>query len=381
MKYGIETLCVHPRKEDGIKNGYGAIATPIFQTATFAHPGIGQSSGYDYVRESNPTRHSLECMVSNLEGCHDTIATSSGMAALGIALELVEAPGHIICSEDLYGGSLRMFESMGRKRGLRFSYVDTADAGLVRQAVQADTKALYIETPSNPTMRVTDLAQMEEIAREHGLLLMVDNTLLSPYYQNPFRFGADMVLHSGTKFLAGHNDTMAGFLCVNNQGLSERMRFIYKTLGASLSPMDSYFLIRGIKTLAVRMDRAQENAMKIAACLQKHPAVEKVYYIGLEEHPSYALSKKQARGFGSMISFKIHSEERARRALEKIQLIQYAESLGGVESLMTFPMIQTHADVPKEVRERLGIDGRFLRLSVGIEQVEDLLADLRQALD
>ena len=380
MELKRESLCVHTKKEDNIKNQYGAIATPIFQTATFAHPGIGMSTGYDYVRESNPTRHTLETMMTNLEKCYDTVATSSGMAALGIALELIDNGAHIICSEDLYGGSVRMFENIRKKRALSFSYVDTSDINKLREAIKAETKVLYIETPSNPTMQVSDLSKIRGLADEFGLLLMVDNTFLTPYFQNPFDFGADIVIHSGTKFLSGHNDVLAGFLCVNSKELSEKMRFIYKTVGSCLSPIDSYFLIRGIKTLALRMERANENAMKLAEYLKQHKKVEKVYYTGLEDNPSYEISKKQTRGFGSMISFKTYDEESARKVLERVELIQYAESLGGVESLITFPMIQTHADVEPHVRERLGIDGRFLRFSVGIENVDDLIADLEQAL-
>ena len=380
MEFKKETLCVHTKLEDNIKNGYGAIATPIYQTATFAHPGVGQSTGYDYVRESNPTRHTLECMITNLEKCYDSVATSSGMSALFIALELVEEGTHFICSKDLYGGSVRMFETMAKKKNMTFSYVNTADIEKVRKEIRKETKVLYIETPSNPTMQVSDLAKIRALADEYKLLVMVDNTFLSPYYQNPFDFGADIVIHSGTKYISGHNDILAGFLCVNTKELSEKMRFTYKTLGACLSPMDSYNVIRGLKTLALRMERASENAMKIAEYLKRHKKVESVYYVGLEEHPSYEISKKQTRGFGSMISFKTYKEEDARLVLQRIKLIQYAESLGGVESLMTFPMIQTHADVPEEIRKELGIDGRFLRFSVGIENVDDIIADLEQAL-
>lgn len=380
MEFKKETLCVHTRLEDNIQNGYGAIATPIYQTSTFAHPGIGQSSGYDYVRESNPTRHTLECMITNLEKCYDTIATSSGMSALFIALELIEEEAHFICSKDLYGGSFRMFETMAKKKNMTFSYVNTADIEQVRQEIKKESKVLYIETPSNPTMQVTDLEAIRKLADEYNLIVMVDNTFLSPYYQNPFDFGADIVIHSGTKYISGHNDVLAGFLCVNNKELAEKMRFTYKTLGACLSPLDSYLLIRGLKTLAIRMERASENAMKIAKYLKNHKKIEAVYYVGLEEHPSYEISKKQTRGFGSMLAFKTYESDVAKKILERIKLIQYAESLGGVESLITFPMIQTHADVPEEVRRELGIDDRFLRFSVGIENVEDLISDLEQAL-
>lgn len=380
MAYRIETKCICG--EEGGKEEYpfGAVAAPIYQTATFSHPGIGETTGYNYTRESNPTRAELERIVSALEGAVDTVACSSGMAAISLCLELLPTGSHIICSEDLYGGSVRVFDTVGVKRGRSFSYVDTSDAGQVERAVRENTKALYIETPSNPTMQVTDLAEMRRIADEHKLLLIVDNTFLSPYFQNPIAFGADLVVHSGTKFLCGHNDTLSGFLCTAREDLVEQIRNLYKTTGSGLSPFDSFLVMRGIKTLAVRMERQQENAEKVAGWLQRHRKVRQVFYVGLPEHPGYEVNRKQARGFGSMISFRTDTEETARQILERVKLISYAESLGGVESLITYPMLQTHGDVPKEVRERLGITETFLRLSVGIEHADDLIADLEQAL-
>lgn len=381
MAYQIETRCIYGDEHNSGRHPFGAISAPIYQTATFSHPGIGESTGYNYTRESNPTRTELEEIISSMEGAVDTVACASGMAAIGLCLELFSAGAHIICSEDLYGGSVRIFQTIGESRGLAFSYVDTADAEAVEHEITQNTKALYIETPSNPTMQVTDLRQMRKLADRYGLLMIVDNTFLSPYFQNPIAFGADLVIHSGTKFLGGHNDTLAGFLSASKEDLAEKIRYLYKTTGAGLSPFDSFLMLRGIKTLAVRMERQQSNALKIARWLQKNEHVRKVFYVGLPEHPGYEVNQGQARGFGSMISFQTDTEETARRILERVRLISYAESLGGVESLITYPMLQTHGDVPVEVRERLGITETFLRLSVGIEHVDDLIADLEQAFD
>ena len=309
----IETLCVHSPNEDKNAHAYGAMTVPIYQTATFSHPGVGESTGYDYSRQSNPTRTELEDCISAMEGAYDTVATSTGMAACSLVLELFNSGDHI--------------------------------------------------------------------AKEHKLLLIVDNTFLSPYFQNPIKLGADIVIHSGTKYIAGHNDTLAGFVCTANEELSEKIRFMYKTIGPSLSPFDSFLVLRGLKTLAVRMDRIQENALKIANFLKTNKKVTNVYYVGLPEHPGYEINKSQSRGFGGMIAFTTDTAKTARDAFEKIEIIKYAESLGGVESLITFPMIQTHADVPVEVRERLGITDTFLRLSVGIENVDDLIKDLERALE
>lgn len=380
MGYNIATRCIHGEDNTTKEHSFGAVSVPIYQTATYSHPGIGKSTGYDYTRESNPTRAELEKTLSSLEGAFDTVACSTGMAAIAICLELFEAGDHIVCSEDLYGGSVRMFGTTGARRGIRFSYVDTSDPALVEASITPETKALYIETPSNPTMKVTDLAAMKQLAVKHDLLIIVDNTFLSPYLQNPLAHGADLVIHSGTKFLGGHNDTLAGFLCTSRPDLAERIRYLYKTVGGCLAPFDSYLILRGIRTLAVRMEQQQKNAKKIAEWLKTQPKVKEVYYVGLPEHPGYEVNARQARGAGSMISFRTDSEQTARAVLERVKLIVYAESLGGVESLITYPMLQTHGDVPVEVRERLGITEDFLRFSVGIENADDLIADLEQAL-
>ena len=381
MDYKFETRCIHRENEHEEGHPYGSVCTPIYQTATFYHPGIGQTTGFNYTRESNPTRTELEDIVTSLEEAKDTVACANGMAAIVLCMELFESGDHIVCSEDLYGGSVRMFQTTGEKRGLTFTYVNTADAAATEAAIKSNTKALYIETPSNPTMQITDLAKMKSLADKYNLLVIVDNTFLSPYFQKPIRFGADIVIHSGTKFLGGHNDTLAGFLSTSRDDLAEKIRYLYKTVGSCLAPFDSYLLIRGIKTLPIRMERQQENALAIAKWLQTQKKIKQVYYIGLEDHPGYEINKKQTTGFGSMISISTDSEATARRVLERIRLITYAESLGGVESLMTYPMLQTHGDVPVETRERLGITEDFLRFSVGIENVDDLIADLDQALN
>jgi cystathionine gamma-synthase len=374
----ITTKCIHGAENK--THNTGAISVPIYQSATFAHPGVGQSTGYDYSRLQNPTREHLEKIVANLEQGMDALAFSTGMAAITTLMELFKIGDHIISSGDLYGGTVRLFQHIGIKNGLSFDYLDTGNLNEVESHIRKETKAIYVETPTNPMMQVTDIAAVAKLAKEHGLIVIVDNTFLTPYYQLPLVLGADVVLHSGTKYLSGHNDTLAGFLVTNREDLSEKLRFIYKTTGACLSPFDSWLLIRGIKTLAIRMERQQENAIKIANWLTTQDKVKNVFYIGLPSHKDYELSKTQATGFGSMISIEVDSKETAVRVLERIQLILFAESLGGVETLITYPMLQTHADVPEEERLERGINDCLLRLSVGIENVDDLIEDLSQAL-
>ncbi len=373
----ISTLCIHGT-DDNTQNT-GSITVPIYQTATFVHPGVGQSTGYDYSRVQNPTREQLEHIMAKLEGGCDALAFSTGMAALTAMMELFQIGDHIIATEDLYGGSIRLFHSISAKNGITFDYLNMSDALQVEEKVRKETKAIFIETPSNPMMQVTDIAAIAEIAKRHGLLLIVDNTFLTPYFQTPLSLGADIVVHSGTKYLSGHNDTLAGFLVTGSVELSERLRFIYKTTGACLAPFDSWLLIRGIKTLAVRMERQQENALMLADWLTGHPKIRKVYYPGLATHPDIEISRKQARGFGAMISFEVDREQTAVEVLERVRILLYAESLGGVETLITYPMLQTHADVPEEEREAKGINSRLLRLSVGLENIHDLIGDLEQA--
>lgn len=378
MSADISTKCVHNSYEGELKDRYGSMSYPIYQAATFAHPGVGQSTGYDYSRASNPTREYLERTVAALENGTDALAFSSGMAAIHLLMELFSPGDHIIVDSDLYGGSIRLFNYINEKNGISFTKVNCS-LGETEGAIRENTKAIFLETPSNPTMRVTDLAKTAELAHDHGLWLIVDNTFLSPYLQNPLDLGADIVVHSGTKYLGGHNDTLAGFLITADKAIGEKLRFLQKTTGAVLPPFDSFLIERGIKTLGVRMDRAQQNAMAIAKWLKAREEVTEVYYPGFEEHPGYEIMKKQARGYGAMISFELISKEFALSLLEKIHIISYAESLGGVESLLTYPYTQTHADVPEEERIANGINERLLRMSVGIEAEQDLIEDLEQA--
>lgn len=375
----IKTKCVHGNIIEN--NPTGAISVPIYQAATFVHPGVGQSTGYDYSRLQNPTREHVEKIVANLENGIDALAFSSGMAAIMAVMELFEPEDHIICSDDLYGGSQRLFDNISKKNQLAIDYIDSSNSSAVKNLINNKTKAIYIETPTNPLMKVSDIKAIAEIAQENKLLLIVDNTFLTPYFQKPLDLGADIVVHSGTKYLAGHNDTLAGFLVVKENIVAEKLRFIYKTIGACLAPFDSWLVIRGLKTLALRLAAQESNAVKIANYLKTVDSVKKVYYIGLPEHPSYDITLQQSSGFGAMISFAVNKPAVAIRLLEKIKVVQYAESLGGVESLLTYPMLQTHADVPPEIRQAKGIDEHLLRLSVGIEDVEDLIADLEQAFE
>jgi cystathionine beta-lyase/cystathionine gamma-synthase len=373
-----ETACIHAVRDNF--NNTGAIAVPIYQTATFAHPGFGQSTGYDYSRTQNPTREHVENLISSLEGGAGATAYTSGMAAISTLMELFKSGDEIIATDDLYGGSIRLFNEISVKNGIVIKYTDTSDLSSVEKLITKATKAVYIETPTNPMMKVSDIAGLKKIIAGRDILLIVDNTFLTPYYCNPIALGADIVVHSGTKFLAGHNDTLCGFLVAANPQLAERISFLKNTMGGVLSPFDAFLVTRGIKTLAIRMEKSQANAILIAEWLKKHPRVKQVLYTGLSSHPSYELSKKQARGFGSMISFKVGSEEEAKNILNKTQLILFAESLGGVETLITYPVTQTHSYIPEEQRIARGIDEKLLRLSVGIEAAEDLIADLDRAM-
>lgn len=375
----IRTKCIHNKSSN--YDSTGAVSMPIYQSATFAHPAVHESTGFDYSRLQNPTREKLEKTVASLEGGADALAFSSGMAAVAALMELFSPGDHIIVSEDLYGGSHRLFQHISRKNGLTFRFLDTSDeAGLERQITPA-TKAVFLETPTNPMMRVSDIAAISAVTKRHGLLLIVDNTFLTPYFQRPLELGADLVVHSGTKYLCGHNDTLAGFVVTADDSLSEKLRFLHKTTGAALAPFDSWLLLRGLKTLAVRLEKQQENALQIARWLKTAPKVREVFYVGLPEHPQYEISRRQASGFGAMISFQVDSRQTAENLLNRVGLIQYAESLGGVESLITYPMLQTHADMSESERERNGIGDRLLRLSVGLEYVGDLLDDLARALE
>ena len=379
MSLSIESRCIHLEGDDRASR-FGAVSFPIYQTATFAHPALGESTGYDYSRVQNPTRQQLEKTVASLEQGTDAVAFSSGMAAILAVMELFAPGDHIVTEADLYGGTPRLFHTVSEPRGITFTSVSFSDGiGRAAAAIRPETKALYIETPTNPMMNVTDIRAAAELVHAHGALLIVDNTFLSPYLQNPLALGADIVVHSGTKYLSGHNDTLAGFAVVKDAALAARLREISKTIGANLAPFDSWLLLRGIQTLAVRMDRAEENALALAEWLKLQPQVTRVIYPGLPEHPGHALMQRQARGFGAMLTFEVHDKRDVPVLLKTVKLIRFAESLGGTESLLTYPITQTHADVAPEVLAANGLTDRILRLSVGIENVNDLIADLAQA--
>lgn len=378
-RYNIDTKCLHLEKREETCDKSGAISFPIYQSATFAHLGLGKSTGYDYSRLQNPTREQVEKLVANLEGGAGAVAFSSGMSAISALMELFNPGEHIIVDDDLYGGSVRLFLNISRKNGLDITRVNFCEED-IEKYIKENTKAIYFETPTNPMMNVIDIKKISEIAKRNNLLLIVDNTFLSPYFQNPLKLGADLVVHSGTKYLGGHNDTLAGFIVAGSEEISEKIRFIIKTTGAGLAPFDSWLILRGIKTLALRMEKAQENAIKLAQWLKGRSEVKRVIYPGLTDHPGHKIMKEQARGFGAMLTFEVASKELVERILERVELIQFAESLGGVETLITYPITQTHADVPPEILAANGITDRVLRLSVGIENADDLISDLEQAL-
>jgi len=357
----------------------GAVTVPIYQTATFRHPGLGQSTGYDYSRSGNPTRQALEEGIALLEGGCRGFAYASGMAAITSLMFLFRQGDHLIVTEDLYGGSYRLFEKIFQQFGLTFSYVDTSDASLVEKAIRPNTRALFVESLTNPLLKVADIEGLAGLCKANGLLCIVDNTFLTPYLLRPLDMGADLTIYSGSKYLAGHNDTVCGLVAVKDPELAEQVYFHQNGVGAVLGPQDSWLTIRGIKTLTIRMDRQQENAQAIALWLADHPQVARVYYPGLAGHPGHELMKGRGKGFGAMIAFEVKEPQLVNRLLMKTRLISFAESLGGVESLITFPQVQTHADIEPETLERLGINNLLLRLSVGIEDKDDLIADLAQA--
>ena len=375
MGRSIDTKCLHLEEDEGLFENYGAISFPIYQTATYAHPGAGRSTGYDYSRLQNPTKNHLEKVVAALENGTDAVALSSGMAAIALMMELFKPGDHIIIDSDLYGGSIRLFDNISVKNGISITRIDCYKDD-IESYINEHTKAIYIETPTNPMMNVTDIEKTAKIAKAHGALLVVDNTFLTPYLQNPLDLGADIVLHSGTKYLGGHNDTLAGFIVTKDEELGERFKFLLKTIGCGIAPFDAWLILRGIKTLGIRMERAEKNAKALAEWMLGEESITKVIYPGIKEHPGYEIMKKQSRGFGAMITFQVESKEFALSILEKVRMIKYAESLGGVETLITYPTTQTHADVPKEIREKNGITEATLRLSVGIEDVEDLISEL-----
>lgn len=370
------TKCIHSL---GANDATGSITPAIYISSTFAHPKLGDTTGFNYTRESNPTRARLETLVAALEEGIDALAFSSGMAAVDAVMNLFAPGDHIITGNDLYGGSFRLFRNINARNGVEFTTVHTSKLEEIKAAIKPNTKAIFLETPTNPTMEISDLRAISKIAKENNFLVIVDNTFLTPYFQKPLALGADIVIHSGTKYLAGHNDVLAGFTVVKKQTLADKLRLIYKTTGACLGALDAWLLIRGIKTLPLRMEQHQKNATAIAAWLQKQPRVKYVLYPGLAEYPGYAVNKAQTSGFGGMISFAVDNAETARQLLEGVKLIQFAESLGGTESLITYPIRQTHTDLTPEECAEKGITDRLLRLSTGIETTEDLIADLAQA--
>ncbi|MDD6058217.1 MAG: PLP-dependent aspartate aminotransferase family protein [Clostridiales bacterium] len=360
----------------------GAVSMPIFQAATFRHPALGESTGFAYSRLENPTRQELERTMAILEGGIRGFAFSSGQAANMAVFSLLNPGEHVILSDDIYGGTFRIIGDVFGKYGITHTYVDMSDLDEIKAAIRPNTKMLFVETPTNPMMKVADIRAVADLAKEIGALTVVDNTFLTPYFQKPLQLGADIVTHSSTKYLGGHNDTISGIVVVKeSEELSQKIHMHIKSHGSQLAPLDSWLILRGIKTLAVRMDRHNENAQKLAAWLKTQPKVKKIYYVGFPEHKDYAVTKKQTMGFGGMISFTVDSFETVENILRKVDLIMFAESLGGTETLITYPTTQTHEDTPLAVKESLGITDCFLRMSVGIENVEDIIVDLDRALN
>ena len=378
FSWGENTRLVHGYH--GFDERTGAPGVPIYPSTLFAHPKFGESTGFAYSRCGNPTRLELENTLAMLEHGLKAWAFSSGMAAVSTLLKLFKPNDHILVSDDLYGGTYRLFTEIYSRFGLEFSFADTTNIEKTKAALRPNTKALFIETPSNPMMKVTDIKAAANLVHEVGGLLIVDNTFLSPYFQKPLDFGADIVVHSGTKYIGGHNDVMSGFIVVREEALIEPIFMLSMSEGGMLSPFDSWLTLRSLKTLSVRLERQQQNAIDIVEFLKKHKNVEAVYYAGDPDHPDFELSKKQTSGFGGMVSFRLGGGVSAAEVLDRLKLILYAESLGGTETLMTYPLVQTHSAIPEEIRNRLGVDERLLRLSVGIEDVNDLISDLEQAL-
>ena len=358
----------------------GAVSFPIFQTATFRHRAFGISTGYDYTRVQNPTRQEVERTMAILENGLESFAFSSGQAANMALFTWLPCGSHVILSDDIYGGTFRICDEIFSKFGCAFSWIDLSDLEAVKAAVRPETKMIFAETPTNPMMKVADIAALAELAHSIGALMVVDNTFMTPFFQRPLELGADVVVHSATKYLSGHNDVIAGIVVVKDPDLAEFFHAQLKSHGNGLAPMDSWLLLRGLKTLALRMERHNANAMEVAHWLRRHPKVKKVYYTGFEDHKDYEVMTRQATGFSGMISFELDSLETAMNLLSRVKMILFAESLGGVETLVTYPMTQTHESIPADVREALGINERFLRISIGIENVKDIIADLEQAL-
>lgn len=379
LQTGFGTRAIHAGQPPEPKSG--AVMTPIYQTSTYAQVSPGEHTGYDYSRTDNPTRTAYQQCLAALEGGKFGLAFSSGMAATDSVLHTLKTGDHVVCCDDVYGGTYRIFERVYRQLGFDFTFVDMTDLAKTEAAFKPNTKLVWMESPTNPTLKLVDIAKLAELARRKKAMSVVDNTFMSAYFQKPLALGADVVLHSVTKYMNGHSDVVGGALVTNDEALYERLKFYQNAVGAVPAPMDCFLVMRGLKTLHVRMDRHAENAMKIAQYLEKHPKVERVIYPGLPSHPQHALAKKQMSGFGGMITFFVKGGlPEARRFLERVKLFTLAESLGGVESLVEHPAIMTHASVPAENRKALGILDTLVRVSVGIEDVGDLVKDLEQAL-
>jgi cystathionine gamma-lyase len=377
MKF--ETRAIHHGQEPDPSTG--AIIVPVFQTSTYVQDGVAQHKGYEYARTQNPTRGALESALASLEDAEYGFCFASGMAAISACMYLLKAGDHVVASDDLYGGTYRVFEKVFRDHGLHFSYVDAADTAAVEKAMTPATRMLWIETPTNPLLKIADLAALGRIATARKIIFAVDNTFLSPYFQTPVSFGADLVIHSTTKFLGGHSDVVGGAVVTRREDLAERLGFCQNAVGAVPGPWDAFLVLRGLKTLAVRMERHQHNAQRVAEFLQGHTAVERVLYPGLPSHPQHALAKRQTRGHGALISFFLKGgTDAARKVAEATRVFALAESLGGVESLIEHPGLMTHASVPEAIRHQKGLTDNMLRLSVGIEHEDDLQADLEVAL-
>lgn len=376
MKF--ESLLIHGGI-DGDENT-GAVNVPIYQTSTYKQPKFGLNKGYEYSRTGNPTREALEKLIEDLEEGHAGFAFASGMAATTAVLSLFKSGDKIIISNNVYGGTFRVLDKVFNNFGIQYSIVNTSDLDEVRNSIDETVKAIYIESPTNPLMDITDIEEVSKIAKEKGIYTIVDNTFMTPYLQKPITLGADIVIHSATKYLGGHSDIVSGIVVVNSKELAERLHFVQNATGGVLAPFDSFLLIRGIKTLAVRMDRHNSNAKLIAEFLQNREEISKVYYPGFESHSGYEIQSSQAKGYGGMISFVLKEGYDYKKFLENLQIITFGESLGGVESLVCHPASMTHGSIPYELRQKVGIVDNLIRLSVGIENAEDLIQDLKNAL-
>ncbi|MFL6210723.1 MAG: cystathionine gamma-synthase [Pyrinomonadaceae bacterium] len=376
---GFSTTAIHAGNEPDAKTG--AVSVPIYQTSTYAQEAFGKpTGGYEYARTQNPTRSAVERNVAALEGAQYGFAFASGMAAIDATMRLVKAGDHVIVSDNTYGGTYRLFSRILANYGIEFSFVDTSDATNVEAALRDNTRMVYVETPTNPVMMVTDLQAVADIAHKHGARVVCDNTFLSPYLQRPLEFGVDIVLHSTTKYLNGHSDGIGGIVVLNDERDAEWLQFVQNGVGAILGPFDSWLVLRGTKTLALRMEQHDKSGRVVAAFLEEHPKVQKLYYPGSLSHKQHELAKRQQRGFGGMVSFDVGSLQNARKVLEGVRILTLAESLGGVESLISHPATMTHAAVAVEKRNQLGITDGLVRISVGLEDTEDIIADLDQAL-